>query len=179
MLPFDLPPPLPYVCPAPPHLAGLPGIDAPALRLELVAQKASGAKDKDKNDAKISKEQVAFDKAVKTFEEALEKLPAKDKAEIAKLHNETDAWADKERASGKKADKLATFVGKVMTYLHQRLLVIEKTDPQLNKLKEEHRQLQKIFLQGDDVINAYLAWVKNKNDPIDQPAGSGNKPNKS
>lgn len=166
MLPADLPPPLPYVCPAPVQLAGLP--------FEIVAEKAPQAKGKD--DAKVSKEQVAFDKAVKTFEEALAKLPARDKAEISKLHDETDAWADRERATGKKADKLATFVGKVMTYLHQRLLVIEKTDPQLNKLKEEHRQLQKTFLQGDDVINAYLAWVKNKSDPIDKPAGAAAKP---
>jgi hypothetical protein len=163
MLPFELPPPPPpYVCPAPPlMLADFP--------FELVAQKTDA---KDKADSKMSKEQVAFNQAVKTFEEALSKLPAKDKAEINKLHSETEAWADKERASGKKADKLATFVGKVMTYLHQRLLVIEKTDPQLTRLKEEHRQLQKTFLQGDDVINAYLAWVKNKNDPIDQPEGA-------
>jgi hypothetical protein len=166
MLPPHLPPPIPYVCPAPAPPASLPF---------TVAEKSPETKDK--SDAKISKEQVAFNKAVKTFEEALSKLPDKHKAEIAKIHAETDSWADKERASGKKADKLATFVGKVMTYLHQKLLVIEKTDPQLTKMKEEHRQLQKVFLQGDDVINAYLAWVKNKNDPIDQPAaGAGKQP---
>lgn len=158
MLPSELPPPVPYVCPA-----SATSVEWP---FTVVADKAPA------KDAKISKEQEAFQKAVKTFEEALSKLPAKDKTEIARLHSETEAWVDKERASGKKADKLATFVGKVMTYLHQRLLVIEKTDPQLTKLKEEHRQLQKTFLQGDDVINAYLAWVKNKNDPIDQPAGA-------
>jgi hypothetical protein len=127
-------------------------------------------------ESKISKEQEAFNKAVKTFEDGLAKLPDKHKAEIAKLHDQTDAWADKERASGKKADKLATFVGKVMTYLHQRLLVIEKTDPQLTRMKDEHRQLQKLFLQGDDVINAYLAWVKNKHDPIDEPSGTAKAP---
>ena len=165
MLPPHLPPPIPYVCPAPPPAASLPF---------LVADKSPEAKDK--SDVKISKEQEAFNKAVKVFEEALSKLPAKDKTAIAKLHTETETFVDKERASGKKADKLATFVGKVMTYLHQRLLVIEKTDPQLTKLKEEHRQLQKVFLQGDDVINAYLAWVKNKNDPIDQPAGGAKPP---
>lgn len=157
MLPLDLPPPVPYVCPAP-AVAGLP--------FTVVAEKTAA---KDKNESKISKEHEAFNKAVKAFEEALAKLPAKDKTEILRLHSETEAWVDKERASGKKADKLATFVGKVMTYLHQRLLVIEKDDPQLTKQKEEHRQLQKTFLQGDDVINAYLAWVKNKNDPIDRP----------
>lgn len=162
MLPPDLPPPLPYSCPAPP--AACPA----SLPFTVVADKTP-TKDK-KGEAKISKEQEAFNKAVKTFEDALAKLPAKDKEEIRRLHEETEAWADKQHASGKKADKLATFVGKVMTYLHQRLLVIEKNDPQLTKLKEEHRQLQKTFLQGDDVINAYLAWVKNKNDPIDKPA---------
>ena len=161
MLPPDLPPPLPYSCPAPaPAVTSLP--------FTVVADKTP-AKD-DKGKAKISKEQEAFNKAVKTFEEALVKLPTKDKEAITRLHAETEAWADKEHANGKKADKLATFVGKAMTYLHQRLLVIEKDDPQLTKQKEEHRQLQKTFLQGDDVINAYLAWVKNKNDPIDQPA---------
>ncbi len=162
MLPPDLPPPIPYVCPADVQVqANLP--------FQLLADKSPKEKS---NDPKVSKEQAAFDKAVKTFEEGLRKLPAKDRTEIAKLHAETDAWAEKERASGKKADKLATFVGKVMTYLHQRLLVIEKTDPQLTKMKEEHRQLQKTFLQGDDVIKAYLAWVKNKSDPIDKPAST-------
>ncbi len=165
MLPPDLPPAIPAPCPAPAPAAPLPFV--------IVAEKAPA---KDKAEAKMSKEQVAFNKAVKTFEEALGKLPAQDKAEIAKMHSETDAWVDRERASGKKADKLATFVGKVMTYLHQRLLKIEKDDPQLTKLKEEHRQLQKTFLQGDDVINAYLAWVKNKNDPIDkEPAAKSSK----
>lgn len=167
MLPPDLPPAIPYVCPAPAVMAGLP--------FTVIADKAPA---KDKADTKISKEHEAFNKAVKTFEEGLKKLPDKDKAEIAKLHDETDAWVDRERASGKKADKLATFVGKTMTYLHQRLLLIEKNDPQLNKQKEEHRQLQKMFLMGDDVINAYLAWVKNKNDPIDQPTGASGKPGK-
>lgn len=163
MLPPHFPPPVPFVAPAPPWYAQ----EAPFW----VSQTTSVQdKSKDSGAAKISKEHDAFNKAVKTFEESLSKLPAKDKTEIAKLHAETEAWVDKERASGKKADKLATFVGKVMTYLHQRLLVIEKTDPQLTKLKEEHRQLQKVFLQGDDVINAYLAWVKNKNDPIDNPS---------
>lgn len=153
MLPPDLPPAIPYVCPAPPAAVSLP--------FTMVADKAP--------ETKVSKEQEAFNKAVKTFEDALAKLPSNHKAEIAKLHTQVESWADKERAAGKKADKLATFVGKVMTYLHQRLLVIEKADPQLNRLKDEHRQLQKVFLQGDDVINAYLAWAKNKNDPIDQP----------
>lgn len=157
MLPPDLPPPIPYVCPAR-AVAGLP--------FTVVADTTAT---KGKNDTKISKEHEAFNKAVKAFEEGLVKLPAQDKTEIAKLHAETESWVDKERAAGKKADKLATFVGKVMTYLHHRLLVIEKNDPQLKTQKDEHRQLQKMFLQGDDVINAYLAWVKNKNDPIDRP----------
>lgn len=152
LLPADLPPPVPYVSPAPAHTVKLPFV---------VAEKTS--------EKKISKEHEAFNKAVKTFEESLAKLPANHKAEVAKLHQEVDAWADKERSNGKKADKLATFVGKVMTYLHQRLLVIEKNDPQLTRLKDEHRQLQKLFLEGDKVINAYLAWVKNKKDPIDEP----------
>ncbi len=152
--PSDLPPPIPFVSPAPERLVHLPF---------LLADKTP--------EKKISKEHEAFNKAVKTFEESLAKLPANHKAEIAKLHDEVDLWADKERASGKKADKLATFVGKVMTYLHQRLLTIEKNDPQLTRLKDEHRQLQKLFLEGDKVINAYLAWVKNKKDPIDEPEG--------
>ena len=157
MLPPDLPPPLPYSCPAPATVA-------PSLPFVIVADKTPEKTDQ----KKMSKEQEKFNETVKVFEKALGTLSEKDKAEVAKMHSETEAWVDKERASGKKADKLATFVGKVMTYLHQRLLVIEKTDPQLTKMKEEHRKLQKIFLQGDDVINAYLAWVKNKNDPIDQ-----------
>lgn len=160
MLPADLPPLPAYTVP------GSLSLPAPPVPLIAKTPIANAASDK----IKIPKTQEAFEKAVKVFQEGLAKLPDNHKQEISKLHGEVELWADNEHSSGKKADKLATFVGKVMTYLHQRLLVIETTDPQLTKLKSEHRQLQKLFLQGDDVINAYLAWVKDKKaTPIERP----------
>ncbi len=154
MLPTDLPPPVPIVAPAPQIEICLPFIVV------------------DNADLQMSREQAAFNNAVKTFEDGLAKLPPQHKAAVDKIHGEVDTWVEKERSAGKKADKLATFVGKVMTYLHERLLEVEKHDPQLKRLKKEHRQLQKLFLQGDDVINAYLTWVNVKNDPIDRPKKS-------
>lgn len=151
MLPSDLPPPLPIASPAPQIVICTPFTVVDNAELQM------------------SREQAAFNNAVKIFDEGLAKLPPQHKAAVDKIHNEVDTWVEKERSAGKKADKLATFVGKVMTYLHERLLDIEKHDPQLKRLKNEHRQLQKLFLQGDDVINAYLTWVKVKNDPIDRP----------
>lgn len=159
MLPADLPPAPPYVT--------YSSVAIPLAPCRLANEPTAQAKNTAK--PKISKEQANFSKAVKTFQEGLSKLPSNHKAELLKFHGQIEAWVDGERAAGKKADKLASFVGKVMTYLHQRLLVIETEDPKLEKMKAEHRQLQKLFLQGDDVINAYLAWVKNKKDPVVDP----------
>lgn len=115
----------------------------------------------------IGPKRAKFNQTVKTFEQSLAKLPAGHKKQVLKFHIQVDKWADRKRAKGEKADKLANFVGRVMTYCHKRLLLIEQRDPELTRMKAEHTQLQKLFLEGNEVIEAYLAWVRAKNE--DEP----------
>lgn len=160
MLPPQLPPPVPQVAPAP----------APTIELgfilenpELLGQDGRLAKEPQEK-PKVGPKRKAFDKAVQEFEKSLEKLPAAHKQEILKFHEEVDKWADSKRAKGEKADKLSNFVGRVMIYAHKRLLLIEQQDPQLTQMKKEHTELQTLFMNGNEVIESYLAWVRAKDE---------------
>lgn len=142
VLPFDLPPPIPIQAPDPSPVRELPFF--------LAKETAS----------KPLPEEQAFHKSVQDFQLKLSKLPPKHKAEIRKLHGEVVDWADKQRAAGQRADKLATFVGKVMGYCDKHLDNIEKADPELQQFKAEHKQFQDLFMSGSSVIDSYLAWVR-------------------
>lgn len=146
MLPFDLPPPIPIIAPAPDF-----GVD-------LLCDAYLAKEPKPKKD--ISMEEQAFHRAVSDFQQKLGKLPPKHKAEIRKLHKGVVDWADEARAAGQRADKLSTFVGKVMAYSDKHLENIEKADPKLLQFKAEHKQFQDLFLSGNQVIEAYLYWVR-------------------
>ena len=108
----------------------------------------------------LASEEQAFNKAVSKFQQHLAKLPPKHKEEVRKIHAQVTGWADKQRAAGQRADKLSTFVGKVMGYCDKHLGNIEKADPELKQFKTEHKQFQDLFLAGNDVIESYLAWVR-------------------
>ena len=154
VLPFDLPPPIPIYSPAPIISTELPA---------LIAKEAEKA-------PKVTPEEQAFHSAVSNFQNHLQKLPPKHKAEIRKLHGEVTQWADDKRSAGQRADKLSTFVGKVMGYADEHLENIEKADPELTELKAEHKQFQDLFLAGDKVIQAYLSWVQTDYKPAPKPA---------
>ena len=145
MLPFDLPPAIPIVAPAPADLQSHPAF-------LLLSQ--SGEKEQP------SAEKKAFHEKVQAFQEHLALLSPEHKSKIKELHGEVSSWADKSRKAGQKADKLSTFVGKVMTYADTHLKNIEKTDPELKMFQEEHKQFHELFVAGADVIDAYLAWVR-------------------
>ena len=106
-----------------------------------------------------SVEKKTFNEKVKAFQAHLSQLSPEHKAKIREMHGEVSSWADKSRKAGKKADKLSTFVGKVMTYADSHLKNIEKADPKLLRFKQEHKQFHDLFTAGSDVIDAYLAWV--------------------
>lgn len=152
MLPFDLPPPPPIHSPAP----AFPIPDAMLLAKE-------GGKQQ------MSMQEQQFHRAVTDFENRLAKLPPKHKAEILKIHQQVDDWANKARAQGQRADKLSTFVGKVMNYADEYLANIEKADPELKQFKAEHKQFQDLFLSGNGVIEAYLVWVREDYQPKPKP----------
>ena len=118
------------------------------------------AKESKPKKPKVSMEEQHFNRSVSKFQQHLSKLPPKHKAEIRKIHSQVTAWADKERAAGQRADKLSTFVGQVMAYTDKHLANIEKADPDLQQFKAEHKQFQDLFLAGNGVIEAYLAWVR-------------------
>lgn len=101
-----------------------------------------------------------FNRALADFNQRLQKLSPQHKAEIRKIHQQVNDWADKARAQGQRADKLSTFVGKVMNYADGHLANIEKADPELREFKSEHKQFQDLFLSGNGVIEAYLSWVR-------------------
>lgn len=101
----------------------------------------------------------AFHRAVSKFNQKLATLPPQHKAEIRKIHSQVTKWADDARAKGQRADKLSTFVGQVMTYSDKHLANIEKADPELKQFAAEHKQFQELFMAGNGVIEAYLAWV--------------------
>lgn len=146
MLPFDLPPPIPITAPAPNHTIALP----------FLVAKDPGKKPK----AKVTMQEQAFHRSVSKFQQQLSKLPPKHKAEIRKIHSQVTGWADKQRKSGMRADKLSTFCGKVMAYCDKHLENIEKADPDLRQFKAEHKQFQDLFLAGNEVIESYLAWIR-------------------
>lgn len=152
MLPFDLPPPIPVYAPAPYLEAKAPFLIA-----------------KEKEKAGVSQEERAFNTAVSKFQQQLAKLPPKHKAEIKKIHAEVTKWADEQRAAGRRADKLSTFVGKVMGYADKHLDNIEKADPELKQLKAEHKQFQDLFLAGNQVIECYLIWIRTDYKPVEKP----------
>ncbi len=147
MWPADLPPPIPYVEQVPVDF-----VSAAERMAPLLVANNSGLRE--------TPEKRAFEKAVDDFQISLSELPANHKAAIAKLHEESDRVVDQKREQGVKADKLSTFIGKVMAYSHERLLAIEKHDPQLTKLRAEYDALSKVFYDGDQVLNTYLAWVR-------------------
>jgi len=149
MLPFDLPPPIPIKTPAPEAFA-------PEICWEsgLLIAKEADAKSKE------AMAEQAFQRAVSKFQQQLGKLPPKHKAQVRKIHSQVNQWADKQRSAGQRADKLSTFVGKVMGYADTHLGNIEKADPELEQFQAEHKQFQDLFLAGNDVIEAYLVWVR-------------------
>jgi hypothetical protein len=155
VLPFDLPPPIPITAPAPEYAVW----NSVEIAKEIKPT--------------IPVEEQAFNKAVSNFQQHLAKLPPAHKAEIRKIHTQVTDWADKQRAAGQRADKLSTFVGKVMAYTDKHLENIEKADPDLRQFKAEHKQFQDLFLAGNGVIEAYLAWVrtdyKNAKKPKNMP----------
>jgi hypothetical protein len=153
VLPFDLPPPIPIYAPAPNFT-----VEQPLLI----------AKEKEKP-GKVTQEEQAFHSSVSNFQQHLAKLPPKHKAEIRKIHTQVTQWADKQRAAGQRADKLSTFVGKVMAYADKHLENIEKADPELKQFKAQHKQFQDLFLAGNKVIEAYLAWVRTDYKPVKKP----------
>lgn len=168
MLPPQLPPPVPQVAPAPVQEIDFGfSVEIPA---ELLPD-ARLAKKPPQKKAKVGPKRKAFDKAVQDFEQSLAKLPAAHKNEILKFHEEVDKWADKKRDKGEKADKLSNFVGRVMIYAHKRLLLIEQQDPKLTRMKREHTELQTLFMNGNEVIETYLAWIRAKNE--DEPPKKG------
>ena len=155
MLPFDLPPPIPVYAPAPNY-----AVEQPLLI----------AKEGQKKKADVTQEERAFHSAVSEFQQKLSKLPPKHKAEIRKIHTEVTKWADEQRTAGQRADKLSTFVGKVMGYADKHLDNLEKADPELKQFKAEHKQFQDLFLAGNQVIEAYLYWVRTDYKPAKKPA---------
>jgi uncharacterized coiled-coil DUF342 family protein len=153
VFPFDLPPPVPIYEPA------------PAISVE---QPLFIAKEKEKP-LNISPEEQNFHSAVSNFQQHLSKLSPKHKAEIRKIHTQVTQWANKQRAAGNRADKLSTFAGKVMSYADGYLEKLEKADPELKQFKVEHKQFQDLFLAGNQLIEAYLAWVRTDHKAKDQP----------
>lgn len=161
MLPFELPPPPPPIhCPAP---------ESYYEGYNLFAKEAAKPEP--------SMHEQHFHRAMADFNQRLQKLSPKHKAEIRKIHQQVTNWANTARAEGQRADKLSTFVGKVMNYADQHLSNIEKADPELQQFQAEHKQFQDLFLSGNGVIEAYLSWVredykpKSKNQPT--KAGKG------
>lgn len=124
----------------------------------LVAQRGPEVKEKTKKD--MGPEEAAFHKAVETFQISLSKLDSDYKKDIREIHSQTVAWAKKQKRNGVKADQLSTFVGKVMAYSHKQLLHIKKQDPNLETYKAYHDQLNDVFFNGNEVIEAYSKWVK-------------------
>lgn len=105
---------------------------------------------------------AAFDTASRDFGEALKNLPPQYKAEVRTIHQAVKQWASKEEAAGRKADRLSTFVNRVMDYTHQALMKVEDSDPDLLRRKDEHERLDKVFREGATLIDAYHAYVKDK-----------------
>ena len=159
MLPFDLPPPIPIVEPASVRS------DAQLIFLSREGDKLRIAREGDKLKKKISKEEASFRKAVEVFQISLSKLDPDYKKDIREIHSRTVAWAKKQKRNGVKADQLSTFVGKVMAYANKQLGNIEKQDPDLLTYKAYHDQLTDVFFTGNEVIEAYLKWVKIPDDP--------------
>ncbi len=147
MWPVDLPPPIPIAAPAPER----PPSSGSWFEVGIVANN-SGLRE--------TAEKKAFEQAAEEFQGALSDLPSDHKAAIARIHEESTMAVNQRREQGVKADQLATFVGKVMTYSHERLLQIEQHDPQLQNLKPEYDALSRVFYDGDQVLNTYLAWVR-------------------
>lgn len=104
-----------------------------------------------------------FEGSIKEFQESLTQLSSVHKAEIRTIHEAVKVWA--EQASGKKVDRLSTFVGRVCEYCNGQLESIEKTDPDLLRRREEHKQLNDVFYRGAALIDAYHAYVKDKTLP--------------
>ncbi len=106
-----------------------------------------------------------FQAATKAFGEALRDLPPQHKAEVRVIYKAVGPWVERERAAGRKADKLATFVGRVMEYTNESMESIEETDPHLTKRRQEYEKLNKAFHKGADLIDAYYRYVKDKSIP--------------
>lgn len=156
MLPFDLPPPIPIREPAPQQQQPIP----------LIAQIEG-----------VSAEEEEFQEAISVFQEQLSLLPPDHKAEIREIHRTVTEWGDEKRRQGERADKLSTFVSRVMTYADEHLQSIEKADPKLRERQAEHQQFQELFVAGNDVIESYLSWIRSDKDPrpisIPMPKKSG------
>ncbi|MGE0488060.1 MAG: hypothetical protein AB7S38_02475 [Vulcanimicrobiota bacterium] len=114
------------------------------------------------NDAKPVDTRANFDAATKEFGLALSKLPPEHKARIRAIHKAVESFVADEQKAGRKADRLATFVGRVMEYTNEELEKIEKKDPDLKTMKRQHQELDKAFKEGAELIDAYHAWVKDK-----------------
>ena len=106
-----------------------------------------------------------FEVSIKEFQESLKDLTPIQKQDIRQIHEEVRVWHEKEIAAGRKADKLATFTGRVMEYCNKALESIENSDPHLTRRKAEFDVLNKIFYKGEALINAYHAYVKDKSMP--------------
>jgi len=106
-----------------------------------------------------------FEVSIKEFQESLKDLAPLHKEEIRTIHEAVRIWAEKEVAAGRKADKLATFTGRVMEYCNGALESIERSDPDLVRRKAEFEVLNKVFYKGAALIDAYHAYVKDKSLP--------------
>ncbi len=101
-----------------------------------------------------------FDQATREFGEALRRLPERHKKKIRTIHQSVQQFVAAERKAGRQADKLSTFVERVMDYSHQQLDEIEETDPDLVNFKAQHEELSRVFNEGAELVDAYHAYVK-------------------
>lgn len=106
-----------------------------------------------------------FETSVKEFQETLAKLPPHHKAEVRTIYEAVKVFAAKETAAGKKVERLSLFVGRVVEYCNGQLENIEKADPDLLRMKQEHQQLNDVFYRGAALINSLHAYVKDKDAP--------------
>ena len=108
---------------------------------------------------------ATFENSVKDFQETLAKLPPHHKAEVRTIYEAVKIFAAKEVAAGKKVERLSLFVGRVVEYCDVQLDSIEKVDPGLLRMKQEHQQLNDVFYKGANLVNSLHAYVKDKDAP--------------
>ncbi|MGE0490590.1 MAG: hypothetical protein AB7S38_15390 [Vulcanimicrobiota bacterium] len=90
-----------------------------------------------------------FEGATRDFGESIQALSPEHRREIQVLHQAVDQWADGQPG----ADRLGTFVWRVMEYSHHQLERIE--DNPATAQPGECEGLEKVFLNGYHLVEVY------------------------